>query len=160
MKKQNLNLRAVSLEDFDAKSLRRAAREGRLFIALPDDEPKSADSAINEILAHVGKISEYATTPKVGDIWQAILHDADLSPLFFLTRYSSTRGQINWYRVAAVVCLLREKGIYQKDISGKELCRCMEGATQCPKHYSGMGRYLLDVVQMRLVREILDKNRE
>ena len=160
MKKQNLNLMAVSLEDFDAKSLRRAAREGRLFIALPDDEPKSADSAINEILTHVGRISEYATTPKVGDIWQAILHDADLSPLFFLTRYSSTRGQINWYRVAAVVCLLREKGIYQKDISGKELCRCMEGATQCPKHYSGMGRYLLDVDQMGLVREILDKNRE
>ena len=160
MKKQNLNLMAVSLEDFDAKSLRRAAREGRLFIALPDDEPKSADSAINEILTHVGRISEYATTPKVGDIWQAILHDADLSPLFFLTRYSSTRGQINWYRVAAVVCLLREKGIYQKDISGKELCRCMEGATQCPKHYSGMGPYLLDVDQMRLVREILDKNRE
>ena len=160
MKKQNLNLMAVSLEDFDAKSLRRAAREGRLFIALPDDEPKSADSAINEILTHVDKISEYATTPKVGDIWQAILHDADLSPLFFLTRYSSTRGQINWYRVAAVVCLLREKGIYQKDISGKELCRCMEGATQCPKHYSGMGRYLLDVDQMGLVREILDKNRE
>ncbi len=127
---------------------------------MPDDEPKSADSAINEILTHVGRISEYATTPKVGDIWQAILHDADLSPLFFLTRYSSTRGQINWYRVAAVVCLLREKGIYQKDISGKELCRCMEGATQCPKHYSGMGPYLLDVVQMGLVREILDKNRE
>ena len=160
MKKQNLNLMAVSLEDFDAKSLRRAAREGRLFIALPDDEPKSADSAINEILTHVGRISEYATTLKVGDIWQAILHDADLSPLFFLTRYSSTRGQINWYRVAAVVCLLREKGIYQKDISGKELCRCMEGATQCPKHYSGMGPYQLDVDQMRLVREILDKNRE
>ena len=145
MKKQNLNLMAVSLEDFDAKSLRRAAREGRLFIALPDDEPKSADSAINEILTHVGRISEYATTPKVGDIWQAILHDADLSPLFFLTRYSSTRGQINWYRVAAVVCLLREKGIYQKDISGKELCRCMEGATQCRKHYSGMGLSLIHI---------------
>ena len=160
MKKQNLNLMAVSLEDFDAKSLRRAAREGRLFIALPDDEPKSADSAINEILTHVGRISEYATTPKVDDIWQAILHDADLSPLFFLTRYRNTRGKINWYRVMVVVCLLREKGIYQKDISGKELCRCMEGATQCPKHYSGMGPYLLDVVQMGLVREILDKNRE
>ena len=58
MKKQNLNLMAVSLEDFDAKSLRRAAREGRLFIALPDDEPKSADSAINEILTHVGRISQ------------------------------------------------------------------------------------------------------
>lgn len=151
---------AVSLEDFDAKSLRRAAREGRLFIALPDDEPKSADSAINEILTHVGRISEYATTPKVGDIWQAILHDADLSPLFFLTRYRNTRGKINWYRVMVVVCLLREKGIYQKDISGKELCRCMEGATQFRKHYSGMGRYQLDFRQIRLLYGILDKNEE
>ena len=160
MKHQKLNLKAVSPDDFDAKSLRRAAREGRLFIALPDIEPKSAEDAIDEILSYVGRISQYATTLRIGNIWEAILHDEALSPLFFLTRYSSTRGQINWYRVAAVVCLLREKGIYQKDISGKELCRCMEGATQCPKHYSGMGPYLLDVDQIGLVREILDKNRE
>lgn len=119
MKHQKLNLKAVSPEDFDAKSLRRAAREGRLFIALPDIEPKSAEDAIDEILSYVGRISQYATTLRIGDIWEAILHDEALSPLFFLTRYSSTRGQINWYRVAAVVCLLREKGIYQKDISGK-----------------------------------------
>ena len=160
MKHQKLNLKAVSPEDFDAKSLRRAAREGRLFIALPDIEPKSAEDAIDEILSYVGRISQYATTLRIGDIWEAILHDEALSPLFFLTRYSSTRGQINWYRVAAVVCLLREMGIYQKDIPGKELCRCIESATQCRKHYSGMGPYLLDVNQMGLVREILDKNRE
>lgn len=160
MKKQNLNLMAVSLEDFDAKSLRRAAREGRLFIALPDDEPKSADSAINEILTHVGRISEYATTPKVGDIWQAILHDADLSPLFFLTRYRNTRGKINWYRVMVVVCLLREKGIYREDISAKELCKYIEGAPQSPTHYSGMGRYQLELRQIRLLYRILDKNEE
>ena len=141
MKHQKLNLKAVSPEDFDAKSLRRAAREGRLFIALPDIEPKSAEDAIDEILSYVGRISQYATTLRIGNIWEAILHDEALSPLFFLTRYSSTRGQINWYRVAAVVCLLREKGIYQKDISG-------------------MGPYLLDVDQIGLVREILDKNRE
>ena len=160
MKHQKLNLKAVSLEDFDAKSLRRAAREGRLFIALPDIEPKSAEDAIDEILSYVGRISQYATTLRIGDIWEAILHDEALSPLFFLTRYSNTRGQINWYRVAAVVCLLREMGIYQKDIPGKELCRCMESATLCRKHYSGMGPYLLDVAQRRLLSKILDKNRE
>ena len=136
MKKQNLNLMAVSLEDFDAKSLRRAAREGRLFIALPDDEPKSAD------------------------IWQAILHDADLSPLFFLTRYRNTRGKINWYRVMVVVCLLRERGIYREDISAKELCKYIEGAPQSPTHYSGMGRYLLELHQRRILYRILDKNEE
>lgn len=136
MKKQNLNLMAVSLEDFDAKSLRRAAREGRLFIALPDDEPK------------------------VGDIWQAILHDADLSPLFFLTRYRNTRGKINWYRVMVVVCLLREKGIYREDISAKELCKYIEGAPQSPSHYSGMGRYQLEFRQIQLLYRILDKNEE
>ena len=136
MKKQNLNLMAVSLEDFDAKSLRRAAREGRLFIALPDDESK------------------------VGDIWQAILHDADLSPLFFLTRYRNTRGKINWYRVMVVVCLLREKGIYREDISAKELCKYIEGAPQSHTHYSGMGRYLLELRQIRLLCRILDKNEE
>ena len=160
MKHQKLNLKAVSLEDFDAKSLRRAAREGRLFIALPDIEPKSAEDAIDEILSYVGRISQYATTLRIGDIWEAILHDEALSPLFFLTRYSNTRGQINWYRVAAVVCLLREMGIYQKDVSGKELCRCMGGATLCQNHYSGMGPYLLDVAQRRLLSKILDKNRE
>ena len=127
---------AVSLEDFDAKSLRRAARAGRLFIALPDDEPKSAD------------------------IWQAILHDADLSPLFFLTRYRNTRGKINWYRVMVVVCLLREKGIYREDISAKELCKYIEGAPQSHTHYSGMGRYQLELRQRQLLYRILDKNEE
>ena len=160
MKQQKLNLKAVSLEDFDAKSLRRAAREGRLFIALPDDEPKSAEDAIDEILSYVGRISQYATTLRIGDIWEAILHDEALSPLFFLTRYSSTRGHVNWYRVAVVVCVLREMGIYQNGISAKELCQRMEGETRCGNHYSGMGRYQLDVAQTRLLRRILDKYRE
>lgn len=160
MNKQNQILKAVSLEDFDAKSLRRAAREGRLFIAQADAEPLSADSAINEILTHVGRISEYATTLRIGHIWNEILYDATLSPLFFLTRYRSTRGHVNWYRVAVVVCVLREMGIYQNGISAKELCQRMEGETRCGNHYSGMGRYQLDVAQTRLLRRILDKYRE
>ena len=38
MKTKKLQLKEVSIKDFDIKALRRAAREGRLFIACNEDD--------------------------------------------------------------------------------------------------------------------------
>ena len=109
-------LRKVRPEDFDADALLRAAREGRLFIA-----PAAERQPLTEVLDYVERIREYATNPHVREIWEAILSHERLAPLFYLTRYSSQRGQINWYRVTAVVCLLQENGVYRKDIAAVQL---------------------------------------
>ena len=156
-------MKEVSIKDFDIKALRRAAREGRLFIACNEDDDTSEDAAtrekaLGEILAYVDRISQYAINVHVREIWDCILHDERLQPLFFFTRYSKTRGQINWYRVTAVVCLLREKGVYRKAMTAMQLHLALEGTARCTNRYYGISRYLLDQCQIKIVREILKKH--
>ena len=159
-KKQQL--KKVGINDFDIKTLRRAALEGRLFIATTEDDADTAstadkEKAIGEILAYVDRISQYSDNVNVREIWDGILHDEQLQPLFFFTRYSKTRGQINWYRVTAVVCLLCEKGVYSKATTATQLHLALEGTTRRTNRYNGMSHYLLDQGQLKIVREILGK---
>ena len=160
-KKQQL--KEVGINDFDIKTLRRAAREGRLFIATTEDDTVRAstadkEKAIGEILAYVDRISQYAINVHVREIWNDILHDNQLQPLFFFTRYGKTRGQINWYRVTAVMCLLYEKGVYRNDMTAIQLHLALEGTTRRNNRYNGISRYLLDQCQIKIVREILKKH--
>ena len=143
-------LRKVRPEDFDADALLRAAREGRLFIA-----PTAEKHPLTEVLDYVERIREYATNPHVREIWEAILSHEKLAPLFYLTRYSSQRGQINWYRVTAVVCLLQENGVYRKDIAAVQLHLCLERASKRNKRYTGKDRYLLERPELLIVRQIV-----
>lgn len=163
MKTKKLQLKEVSIKDFDIKALRRAAREGRLFIACNEDDDTSEDAAtrekaLGEILSYVDRISQYAINVHVREIWDCILHDNQLQPLFFFTRYGKTRGQINWYRVTAVMCLLYEKGVYRNDMTAIQLHLALEGATRRNNRYNGISRYLLDQCQIKIVREILKKH--
>ena len=152
MDKRKQQLLKVRPEDFDADALMRAAREGRLFI-----QPVSQEQPLTEVIDYVERIRQYATTPHVREIWEAILSHERLAPLFRLTRYSATRGQINWYRVTAVVCLLREKGVYRQDVTAVQLHKCLEGADHVTNRYNGMDRYRLEKQELRIVRQIIDK---
>lgn len=154
VKKQHLQ--PVLPEDFkDMEGLLRAAHEGRLFMVPPAPSAESAEQRIAEILAYVDRLSPYALNAQVHEIWSAILHDEQLQPLFFLNRYSRTRGQVNWYRVTAVVCLLHEQGVYQQEVSAVQLHRTLEGTQRRTNRYSGMSRYLLEQPEIRVVKRIL-----
>ena len=152
----------VSIEDFDIALLRRAACEGRLFIA-PEGSAQgkqptdNSQQLVASILTYVQPIAAYSSCPQVGDIWEAILHDPRLAPLFFFQRYSSSRGKVNWYRVTALVCLMRENGIYNKDIPAQRLHCILEGTQRRTNRYTGMSRYLFEYAQIRALREILNK---
>lgn len=135
--------------------LLRAAQEGRLFIATPTPPVETTEQRIDEILAYVDRISPYALNGHVHAIWEAILHDEQLQPLFFLTRYSRTRGQVNWYRVTAVVCLLHEQGVYRQEVSAVQLHCLLEGSERRTNRYSGMSRYQLEWPQVRIIKRIL-----
>ena len=145
-------LRKVRPEDFDADALLRAAREGRLFIA-----PAAEKHPLTEVLDYVERIREYATNPHVREIWEAILSHEQLAPLFYLTRYSHQRGQINWYRVTAVVCLLREKGVYRQDMTAVQLHKRLEGTNRVTNRYNGISRYLLEKRELNFVRKIIER---
>lgn len=157
MKRQ---LREVRIEDFDTELLLQAAREGRLFIAPGKEESDGREQQyLDSILDYVKPIAAYATCPCVGDIWEAVLRDERLTPLFFLTRYGSSRGQVNWYRVTALMCLMRDEGLYCQDISASGLHCILEGTTRRNRRYTGMGRYLFDREQIRIIRQIVNKMR-
>ena len=110
---------------------------------------------VGEELPEVVEIRCHRINAQVHEIWVSILHDEQLQPLFFLTRYSRKRGQVNWYRVTAVVCLLHEQGVYQQEVSAVQLHCTLEGTECRTKHYSGMSRYLLDQPEIRVVKQIL-----
>ena len=162
MNNKKRQLLEVSIEDFDITLLRRAAREGRLFIAPEGSDPgkpnpDNRQQLVASILAYVQPIAEYSSCPRVGEIWEAVLHDDRLAPLFFFTRYSSSRGKVNWYRVTALVCFMREYGIYNNELPAQQLHCILEGTQKRTNRYTGMNRYLFEVAQIRVLREILNK---
>ena len=137
------------------EGLQRAAHEGRLFMVPPTPSADTTEQRIAEILAYVDRLSPYALNAQVHEIWTAILQDEQLQPLFFLTRYSRKCGQVNWYRVTVVVCLLHEQGVYQQEVSAVQLHRTLEGTQRRTNRYCGMSRYLLDQPEIRVVKRIL-----
>ena len=154
VKKQHLQ--PVLPEDFkDMEGLLRAAHEGRLFMVPPTPSAESAEQRIAEILAYVDRLSPYALNAQVHEIWVSILHDEQLQSLFFLTRYSRKCGQVNWYRVTVVVCLLHEQGVYRQDMKAVQLHCLLEGSEHRTNYYSGMSRYLLERPEIRVVKRIL-----
>lgn len=150
MASKTSNLRQVTPDDFDINILRQAALEGRLFISQEEDA-RSAESqrkeGIRQILTYVSRIDSCASPQHasgISKLWNCILHSEELGDLFFYQRYRSTRGEVNWYRVNVVICLLREMGVYREEFTGVELhCRCERSAKR-NAHYTGMGRYLLE----------------
>ena len=160
-------LRQIAEQEWDEEMLRLAIREGRLYLALPEaEQPASEQAAVEEcqlspeqvrekILDYVERISPYATCAKVRDIWQTILQDEELFPLFRFTRYAKSRGRINWYRVTVVMCQLYEQGVYRQELSAEKLHCCLEGTTRRNARYTGMNRYLLEREQSKRIRQIL-----
>lgn len=150
MASKTSNLRQVTIDDFDINILRQAALEGRLFISQEEDA-RSAESqrkeGIRQILTYVSRIDSCASPQHasgISKLWNCILHSEELGDLFFYQRYRSTRGEVNWYRVNVVICLLREMGVYREEFTGVELhCRCERSAKR-NAHYTGMSRYLLE----------------
>ena len=94
MNDKKRQLLEVSIEDFDIALLRQAAREGRLFIA-PEGSasgkqtPDNRQQLVASILTYVQPIAEYSTCPRVGEIWEAVLNDDRLAPLFFFSQLVS-----------------------------------------------------------------------
>lgn len=147
------------VESFDLTLLRQAFNEGRLFIA-PREESAEAlrEKGIRTILDYVSRIDDCTSTDyrtRIRDIWSQVLHDEVLGDLFFYTRYARNRGEVNWYRVTVMVCLLHEWNVYSNQYSGSDLHCILEGTKKRNGRYTGMNRYLLDGRYFGLIRKKL-----
>ena len=109
------SFKKVCPEDFDVKALMVAAREGRLYV----DESKkevNRDIIIKEVRAYVGRIKMLVTkkfSSSIDNLWEQILSTEEF--VVFLTPNSKTKKcrEFNKYSVMRIICVLREKGVYE-----------------------------------------------
>ena len=130
-------LQEVRIEDFDIAALRRAAREGRLYI-VPAAECET--NVEQEVLAYMSRIAEYAAPPyreSIDEVWRRIVSDSSLSPLL-----RNRRGEINKYSVTAIALFLFYKGCYDFPTATAVHLQ-LEGVAKRNKYYTNGSNYNL-----------------
>ncbi len=144
----------VQVEDFNIDNLKKAFLEGRLYIQSSTPE-KSREAGIQAILRYVSRIDACASDAyrsSIHTLWEQILCSPELGDLFFLNRYSNSRGEPNWYRVNVVMAVLLENNIYKRNAyTAVQLHLMMEQSEKRNSHYTGMNRYLLERDQIKLL---------
>lgn len=151
MEAKSLELKQVRPEDFDVEMLWQLVCEGRLYIQ-PKVEQKSEQTnreegiqAILQYVSHIDACASEKYQPTIRQLWERILRSPELENSFFLSRYKSSRGLPNWYRVNVVMVFLLEQNVYCKDCyTAVQLHLKMEQTNKRTKYYTGMDRYLLD----------------
>lgn len=152
-------LKQVALSDFNIAALRKAAREGRLFIMPSGLSHKEVrERALTDILQYVGRIDscaspQYAT--HIRELWQEILSYPEIADSLIITR-SKNEGQPNWCRVTSLVEYLRENEVYRKqEFTLVALHLRMEQITKRNSHYTGSGTVCLNTEQRAIIRHFL-----
>lgn len=153
----NNHINFYQVEDFNIDTLTQAFSEGRLYIKKTASE-RLREEGIQAILQYVARIDDCASPayrPVIGQLWEAVLRSPELGDLFFMSRYRSNRGMPNWYRVNAAVVILREKNIYKRDTyTSVQLHLMMEQSEKRNRHYTGMGRYMLNWEEISMLKKI------
>lgn len=161
MKIDSKNQTFHRVENFDIEALRKAFAEGRLYVQPRQENPDELrERGIHSILEYVSRIDDCTSSiyrPYIREVWERIVREPSLTELFFLNRYASSKGKVNWYRVNVFICLMLERGIYRKEYTGVDLhCLC-EGTTKKGMHYMGMYRYQLESHYLTILKRTLTK---
>lgn len=153
------SLHRVSIDEFDVATLRRAAREGRLFIhpsSLTDAQRHQ--QAVAELLSYVGRISHCASAPyakAIGRIWQRIVEHPTVSPLLFITR-GRRMGEPNYCRITSLVAYMREHDVYRREeFTTVQLHLLMEQTTRRTNAYTGSATVYFTRDQYRLLDAVI-----
>ena len=144
-------LQEVRIEDFDIAALRRAAREGRLYI-VPAAECET--NIEQEVLAYVSRIAEHAAPPYRGcidEMWRRIVSDPLLAPLL-----KSNKEVFNKYSVTAIAVYLHEYGVYQF-ASATAMHLQLEDTEKRNKYYKNYSYYAPNREASRALRCIVNE---
>lgn len=131
-------LQQVRIEDFDIAALRRAAREGRLYI---EPSAECETDMEQEVLAYVSRIADYAAPPYrecIDEVWRRIVKHPLLAPLLV-----SRKEAFNKYSVTNIAIFLRNQEIYtmRSDVA---LHLLLEGIEKRNTYYTGRAQYSLN----------------
>ena len=150
-KNMKQRLQEVRIEDFDIAALRRAAREGRLYI-VPAAECETGVE--QEVLAYVSRIAEYAAPPYRGcidEVWRRIVKHTELALL------PKTRKEpFCKYRVTVIAIYLRNKGVYALDTDTR-MHQLLEGLERNKRnhYYTCKAQYALTRQEASLLSSII-----
>ena len=131
-------LQQVRIEDFNTAALRKAAREGRLYV-IPAAECET--NVEQEVLAYVSRIAEYAAPQYrecIGEMWKRIVNDPLLAPLLMTRKEPFCK-----YAVTAIAILLNNRGVYTYS-SGVALHLQLEEVAERNKYYKNYMKYAPD----------------
>lgn len=153
------NLKPVLIEDFNIAALRKAAREGRLFIqptAVSPEEEKRRSLA--EVLRYVSRIDQCVCAEwqdSIHQLWQEIIQVPELANCLITTR-GKRQGLPNYYRVTSLVAFLLERNVYRKrDFSTVELHLRLEQTCKRNSIYTGSASCYFTQAQFRLLNSLL-----
>lgn len=128
-------LQKVRIEDFDITALRRAAREGRLYMV---PAPECETNIEHEVLRYVSRIAEWAAPQykeRIHEVWRRIVNHPDLAPLL-----KSRKEPFNKYAVTAIAVFLNNRRVYTYN-SGIALHLQLEGIAERNSYYKNSVKY-------------------
>ncbi len=148
----------VRPEDFDAEKLLAAAREGRLYVDMTDEET-AVEQLLKqrklEALDYVNSIDEYVVPewqPHIKMLWTTLLDDPLFTPLLVLQK-GKHQGLLNRYLVTNIVFHLQVLNVYQCN-SLIELHKKLEGVNEKNSIYKSAGLYSLSSTQRQRLRQL------
>ena len=144
-------------KEFDPALIKKWTREGRVFIAPPRVINK--DAYKREILDYVRTIDEFASEKwqdGIEDLWRSIVEAKCFAGCLAMKNWPDT-GHMNRYVVTNLVCMMRNKGVYQKSVTMESLHLQLEQTTERNKYYSSNGNYCLSPEAKALLKQLLQK---
>lgn len=157
--KEAKNLQKVSLADYSIADLKKAAREGRLFIQPAEvSETEKRIKGISHIKQYVSRINKYTCScfsEHIDSIWEQVIATPEVAAKLFITR-QKTEGTPNFYLVNSIVSIMRENGVYDHAYTLLQLSKIMENTNEKPKSYKGRNSYFSNEIKKE-VKSILKK---
>ena len=151
-------LAKVRPEDFDVEMLLAAAREGRLFL---EEKSESAEETLarcrQEALAYVKPIEAFASdewAPYIYKVWEAIVCE-DAFATNLVIKKGRMRGQLNRYFITAIVVIMRESGLYQREVPAVKLHVLMEKTEVKNIVYTSSSHYFPIFSQRKLLFRLI-----
>ena len=164
MRVNQKDLQPVLPEDFDVRRLRQLAREGRLYFNPKEPtETYKIEQRQALVLHYVEAINACVSPtemPYITRIWKRIVSDPILNDRLFIQK-GHNQGQLNRYRVMAIVTVLHEKNIYANGcFTLLQLHHRLEQTSQKDSIYTSRLNYALTRKQSRYLDSVMQKIRE
>ena len=147
----------VTPKDFNEEDVMRLFREGKLFTEVEQELPTR--DVKRELLEYVSRIQE-CCNPQFKDsherIWLDIFNSCDFD---LVMKKGARRGELNKYKVMALVTYLFNKNLYNGSMSTLQLYYKLENTTKKGNFYTNASKdvYAINDQQRPILKRLLQK---